>query len=100
MKWKLVATIALAGAVLVGCASTGVMQLGKDRYMISDTNSMYWKGGEVLKDILVEANAFCSAKGKSVEVLNAQTNDAISGVYGAVVGGGRSAGATVEFTCK
>ena len=100
MNWKLIAAATAGAALLAGCASTGVMQIGQDRFMISDTNSMYWKGGEVLKDILVEANKFCSTKGKTVEVLNAQTNDAVSGVYGAVVGGGRSAAATIEFTCK
>lgn len=91
MKKTIIALTAIAVAGISGCASTGPVPLGGGKYMISDTNSMYYKGGEVLKDILVEANTFCAKQGKTVEVINTKTTN---------YGYGTSAGADVIFVCK
>ena len=100
MNWKLIATAALAGAVLTGCASTGVMQIGQDRWLLSDSQMMTRSGAEVVKSILVEANAFCVKKGLSVEVINVQMQDYQPPMFGFVVKPATPANATVEFTCK
>jgi hypothetical protein len=94
MKFKLSVLTATA-LILAGCASSGVIQVGQDRYMISDSNSMYWTGGSVMKDILQEAKAFCAKKGKSLELLGNKTSDATAGIFVSSV-----ASAQIEFTCK
>ena len=94
MNWKLIATASLAGAVLVGCAATGVMQIGQDRWMISDQSGIYWSGGAVVPGILAEATGFCASRGQQVEVLDTQTQDAQGGWSV------RYASATITFTCK
>ncbi len=79
---------------LGGCASTGVMEIGSNRYLISDTSSTTWSGGQVYKDILQEAAKFCASQGKKVEVLNSSVRDRSHGF------GITKAGADIEFTCK
>ena len=64
----------MTGFALVGCASSGVLQIGEDHYMISDSNSLYSNGGNVLQDILKEADEYCSGQGKKVEVIHYKNN--------------------------
>lgn len=94
MKKLLVLTAAL---LLAGCASTGVVQVGQNKYMIADSNSMYWEGGSVLKDIVKEGTEFCAKQGKQFELLDRKTEDHQSGFFG---GGQRKASAEIYFTCK
>lgn len=76
---------------LVGCGSTGVVPVGQNRYMISDSSSLSWNGGSVMANIIKEGSEFCSKQGKQFELIGNKTEDA--GLY-------KSATAEVYFTCK
>ena len=91
---KLLLIGSIAVAALVGCASSGVMQIGENKYMLADQNSMYWQGAAVMKDILPEANAFCAKQGKSLEILDTKIKDASGGLSI------QYATASITFTCK
>lgn len=83
--------------VLTGCASSGVVPVGKNKYMIADSNAMYWEGGSVMVDIVKEGTEFCAKQGKQFELLDSKTEDHQSGYFG---GGQRTASAQIYFTCK
>ena len=55
----------------VGCASTtGVVPAGKDQYMIArEDNSPAASLGTIKAQALQEANAFCGAHGKTMQIL-------------------------------
>lgn len=76
---------------LAGCSSTGPISLGQGKYLISDTNGLYLKGGAVLKDILEEAKTFCAGQGKDVLVHDIKT------INSSAV---EDAGADLIFSCK
>lgn len=86
----------IAVLTLVGCASSGVVPVGKDKYMITDSNSLTWEGGSVLVDIVKEGTEYCARQGKQFEILDQKIEDAQSGLWTAR----RKASATVYFTCK
>ena len=88
--------ILCASLALVGCASSGVIPVGKDKYMIADSNSMYWEGGHVMVDIIKEGTDYCAKQGKQFELLDQKTEDAQSGLWTAR----RTASAQIYFTCK
>lgn len=77
--------------VLTGCTSTGVVQVGNNRYMVSDSSSLSWNGGSVMAGVIKEGTAFCAKQGKQFELLSNKTEDA--GWY-------KSATAEIYFTCK
>ena len=74
-----------------GCSPTGPISLGQGKYLISDTNGLYLKGGAVLKDILEEAKTFCTGQGKEVLVHDIKT------INSSAV---EDAGADLIFSCK
>jgi lipoprotein len=76
---------------LAGCSSTSPISLGQGKYLISDTNGLYLKGGAVLKDILEEAKTFCTGQGKEVLVHDIKT------INSSAV---EDAGADLIFSCK
>ena len=78
-------------AGLTGCSSTGPIPLGQGKYLISDTNGLYIKGGAVLKDILEEAKVFCAGQGKEVLVLEIKTINSTAS---------EDAGADLVFSCE
>lgn len=82
--------------VLTGCASSGVVPVGNNKFMISDSNSMYWEGGSVMVDIIKEGTEYCAKRGKQFELLDQKTEDAQSGLWA----GRRTASAQIYFTCK
>lgn len=82
--------------VLGGCASSGVIPVGQNKYMISDSNGMYWEGGHVMADIVKEGTEFCAKQGKQFEQLDQKTEDAQSSLWQAR----RTASAQIYFTCK
>ena len=80
-------------ALIAGCASTGVVQMGQNLHTISKTSPAcgFRDAGGVKADVFAEMNAFCSAKSLYPEVV---TIEALDGVVGK-----RCASATVEFRC-
>jgi hypothetical protein len=62
----LAATLALAGCA----SSTGVIPAGKDQYMISrEDNGPVASLGKIKAQVLQEAGAFCTGKGKTMQIL-------------------------------
>lgn len=80
-------------ALLAGCASTGVVQMGQNLHTISKTSAAcgFRDAGGVKADVFTEMTAFCKSKGLYPEVV---TIEALDGVIGR-----RCASATVEFRC-
>ncbi len=67
---KLIAISLLA--VLAGCASnTGIVPMGQGSYMMAKQQATGFPGlGTMKAEILKEADAFCTGKGKSMRVVN------------------------------
>ena len=84
--------IAATVVALTGCSSTGIIQSGKDRYMVSKTSLQVGFGAPtaVHAEISREADAFCAKQDKKVEVVNTTINHPALG---------RPGSATVEFRC-
>jgi hypothetical protein len=78
---------------LTGCASTGIMKTGGDRYMISKTSLQIGFGAPtaVYADISQEAEVFCANQNKAVDVVNTDIKHPALG---------RPGSATLEFRCK
>jgi hypothetical protein len=87
------AGIALASSVLVAsCASSGVMTVDKDTYMIAKRSAQLGFGPPVAATAYVykEANAFCANQNKIVETVTLDPVDS---------GFGRPSSATLKFRC-
>ena len=83
--------IALAVS-LAGCASSGVIPIGQDTYMISKQSSTgFHSAGSVKADIYQEGFAYCAGKDKEFQPVNERGVDGIPG---------RSfASAEIQFRC-
>ncbi len=82
----------VAVAALVGCASTGVVQTGRDTYLIAKKSRQVGFGPPigVKGEAYSEANEFCAKEGKAVETLKLeQTNSGFA----------RAAAVSLEFRC-
>ena len=76
--------------LLSGCAS-GVVPIGPDTYMMSDTGAWSWSSGGNLKaGIYKEAYAFCQKEGKEMMPVNTNQTDANFSTF---------ARAEVQFRC-
>ena len=66
-------------ALLSACASTsGVVPLGGDTYLIARSEkSLSTTGSRVKADALKEANQYCAAAGKRLEVVKATDRDMV-----------------------
>lgn len=64
---------------LAGCASSGPVQTGKDTYMITKQSAggLAVPGTVVKADIISEANVFCAKSGKTIELISANSKNAI-----------------------
>ena len=92
MHEKVASFIAVVLVALAGCASTGVIQSGSDRYMVSKTSLKVGFGPPTAAHAAIsqEADDFCAKQNKKVEVVNANiTHPAL----------GRPGSATLEFRC-
>ena len=67
-----------AAIALAGCASTGVIPMGQDSYMIGKKDGSPGLGVSITNkaEVYQEANAFCREKGLEVKVLNVTTTPA------------------------
>ncbi|MBO9769149.1 MULTISPECIES: hypothetical protein [Xanthomonas] len=77
---------------LVGCASTGIVPMDKDTFMVSKRAAQAGFGPPVAAkaDIYRQANEFCASRGKKVETVDYQGTDS---------GFGRPASASLQFRC-
>jgi hypothetical protein len=86
----------LAGAIVIaltGCASSGILKSGGDRYIVSKTSMQVGFGAPtgVHADISKEADDFCAKQGKSLDVVDTRIEHPAIGKPGS---------ATLEFRCK
>jgi len=79
-------------AFLTGCASSGVVPMGQDTFMISKQSSTgFHSAGSVKADIFQEGSAYCASQGKEFQPVNDHGVDGVPG---------RSfASAEVQFRC-
>ncbi len=85
--------ITFAAVVLVtGCASSGIVSMGQDTFMISKQSSTgFHSAGSVKADIYKEGSAYCASQGKEFQPVNDRGVDGVPG---------RSfASAEVQFRC-
>ena len=78
---------------LAGCASTGIVKTGGDRYLVSKTSLQVGFGAPtaVYAEISKEAEEFCTNQSKVVEVVNTDIKHPALG---------RPGSATLELRCK
>lgn len=80
---------ALILLLLAGCASSGVVSVGPDTYMLAKSVPAA-SGGEITASLYREANAYCAEKGKQVVQVDSKSRDA---------GVGRLGNAEIKFRC-
>lgn len=67
-------------ATLVACASTGIIPIGKDTYMVSKQSATGYESAVGIKgQILQEANEFCAKQGLAMVLVSLNTKDGIPG---------------------
>lgn len=78
---------------LAGCASSGILKSGGDKYVVSKTSMQVGFGAPtaVHADISKEADEFCAKQGKALEVVDTRLEHPALGKPGS---------ATLEFRCK
>lgn len=79
--------------LLAGCASSGIMKTGEDRYLVSKTSLQVGFGAPtaVYAEITQEAEAFCKNQNKEMDVVRTDIKHPALGQPGS---------ATLEFRCK
>lgn len=84
--------IVLAGLILAGCSSTGVVSTGSDTYMVAKSGGGPGaSGAEMSAGLYREANAFCAEQKKQFVKINVTEQDNMPFV--------RLANAKLEFRC-
>lgn len=70
----------LISLVVVGCASTGIVPIGKDTYMVSKQSATGYESAVGNKgQVLVEANKFCTRQGLVMVLVSLNTKDGVPG---------------------
>lgn len=72
--------------LLWGCASSGVVPLSSDRFMISKNTAKFGGGvsAAAASEVHEEANDFCAKRGKKVETVDLQMSPGRLGSMGSV----------------
>ena len=78
--------------LLTGCASSGVVPLTTDKFMISKNTAKFGGGisASAAAEVHEEANDFCAKQGKKVEAVDLQLTPGRAGSLGNV---------TLQFRC-
>ncbi len=78
--------------IIAGCASSGVVQLSSEKYIISKNTAKVGGGISMsaTAEVHEEANAFCASKGKKVETIDLMLSPGRIGSLGSV---------TLQFKC-
>jgi hypothetical protein len=89
---KKLCLIILISLFLAGCASTGVVPMNKDTYLIGKRSAQFGLGPPVgaQADVYREANEFCSKQNMKVETVNFELTDSMPFRPGSVA---------LEFRC-
>ncbi len=66
--------------ITLGCASSGVIPVGQDTFMITKQSSTgFHSASSVKAEIFSEANTYCSGQGKSLQPVSDQGVDGVPG---------------------
>jgi hypothetical protein len=66
--------------MLIGCASSGPVSMGKDTFMITKQSSTgFHSGSSVKADIYREASQFCINKGQELQPVSDRSLDGVPG---------------------
>jgi hypothetical protein len=77
---KNIFALLLPATLILGCASSGVVPIGQDTYMISKQSSTgYHSAGSVKAEIFTEANTYCLGQGKSLQPVSDSGVDGVPG---------------------
>lgn len=90
-KYRLI--VAFQALFIIGCASTGPVPMGPNKYTISKTSPAcgFRDAGGTKADLMQEIAQFCMEKGMEPEPTSIETVDGVLGR--------RCASATIEFRC-
>ena len=67
-------------AGLASCASTGILPIGKNTYMVSKQTATGYQSAVAIKgEILKEANEFCVKQGLVMVIVSLDTKDGVPG---------------------
>ena len=90
---RFIATLLSAAALMTACASTGVVPVDRDTFMISKQSAagVFGTPGGVQADVYSEANEFCAKTGKKVDTVKIEVLAAVPFV--------RTGSATLQFRC-
>jgi len=85
-------TLFALALLLTGCASSGVVPLTADKFMISKNSAKFGGGisASAASEVHEEANDFCSKQGKKMETVDLQLVPGRAGSLGNV---------TLQFKC-
>lgn len=85
--------IVLLCALLGGCASTGIIPMGKDMYLVSKKSpgGVAVPPSEIKAEILIEANEYCKTLGANIDIINVKEIEARPFV--------RMSSAELQFMC-
>ena len=92
MRARIFSAMMLA-LLLAGCASTGIVPIGQDTYMLTKKSpACGFASAEGTKaDLYLEANAFCAERKKQIQTVEAIARDGVPFV--------RCASAELHFRC-
>jgi hypothetical protein len=76
--------------IVVGCASSGVVQTGSNSYMLAKSEWGFVSGAVHTARLIQDASEFCTAKGKQINITSSNSND---------VQFGKTPAAEVHFQC-
>jgi hypothetical protein len=78
--------------LLIGCASSGVLPLSPDKFIISKNTAKFGGGisAAAAAEVNEEANDFCAKRGKKLETVDLQLTPGRLGSLGSV---------TLQFKC-
>lgn len=79
--------------ILSACSSSGPISTGDGNYLLTKQSAggIFKPGSSVKADLLIEANEFCSKSGKQIQLLSADSKNAIPFA--------RTSSAEIQFKC-
>lgn len=92
-EMKNVILICAVASSLLACASSGPIPTGDGAYLLTKQSAggVFKPGASVKADLLIEANEFCGKSGKQIQLLSANSKNAIPFA--------RTSSAEIQFKC-
>ena len=90
---KKIVLMSVVTTCLFGCASSGPIPTGNGAFLLTKQSAggVFKAGASVKADLLIEANEFCAKSGKQIQLLSADSKNAIPFA--------RTSSAEIQFKC-